>query len=298
MPKQHFLTPASPRTKRLPSWFKVVPKRGEKYLKIRDLGKGLNLHTVCEEARCPNIWECWNAGTATFMILGEICTRSCGFCNVAFGRPGPIDLAEPRHVAEAIARLGLQHAVITSVNRDELEDGGAEIFAETIRQIRRQVPDCTIETLIPDFQGKPWAIDKVLQSRPDILAHNLETVPRCYRLVRPQAQYARSLKVLIRSKEAGLLTKTGLMLGIGETLEEVEAVMKDLVRIGCDLLTLGQYLQPTSKHLPVDRFLNPSEFSALKERGERMGLRHVEAGPLVRSSYRAASQANKLPMSL
>jgi len=293
MPRKHFLTPMQPRQERLPSWFRVRPHTGANYLKIRSLKKGLKLHTVCEEARCPNIWECWNDGTATFMILGEICTRSCGFCNVRLGRPEALDPEEPVHVAEAVKRLGLRHAVITSVNRDELEDGGAEAFAETIRQIRKQSPACTLELLIPDFQGKQEAIDKVFSCRPDILAHNLETVPRLYRQVRPQADYQRSLALLKRAKAEGLLSKTGLMLGLGERLPELEAVFADLVEIRCDLLSLGQYLQPSARHLPVARFISPEVFEQLKKRGEAMGLPHIEAGPRVRSSYRAAASADR-----
>ncbi len=293
MPKQHFLTPPQPRTERLPSWFKVTPRTEKNYLRIRHLVKGLDLHTVCEEACCPNIWECWNAGTATFMILGEICTRSCGFCAVAFGRPDPLDLSEPIHVAEAVFSLGLGHAVITSVNRDELEDGGAEIFSETIRCIRKRSATCTVEVLIPDFQGKQDALDRILFSKPDILAHNIETVPSLYRYVRPQARYDRSLKILKRSKKCGIRTKTGLMLGLGEKIEELQSVMADLVEIGCDILTLGQYLQPTSKHLPVDRFVTPDEFAHLKQLGEEMGLPYIESGPLVRSSYHAEKQVKE-----
>jgi len=296
MPEQHFLTPPQRRTERLPSWFKVKRKTGENYLRIRHLAKRLDLHTVCEEARCPNIWECWNNGTATFMILGEICTRSCGFCAVQFGRPNALDRSEPAHLAEAIAAMDLGHAVITSVNRDELENGGAEIFAESITQIRARSPQCTLEVLIPDFQGKRTALDIVLAARPDILAHNMETVPRLYRHVRPQARYGQSLQVLLRAKSKGLLTKTGLMLGLGETNDEVLSVMADLVAVGCDILTLGQYLQPSALHLPIARFVHPDEFTQLKKEGEEMGLSHVESGPLVRSSYHAEEQAGALPM--
>ncbi|HIE64464.1 MAG: lipoyl synthase [Nitrospira sp.] len=296
MPEQHFLTPPQRRTERLPSWFKVKRETGENYLRIRHLAKRLDLHTVCEEARCPNIWECWNNGTATFMILGEICTRSCGFCAVQFGRPNELDQSEPAHLAEAVAALDLGHAVITSVNRDELDNGGAEIFAESIRQIRARSPKCTLEVLIPDFQGKKNALEIVLAASPDILAHNIETVPRLYRQVRPQARYERSLQVLVRAKIDGLLTKTGLMLGLGETIDEVRNVMADLAEVGCDILTLGQYLQPTALHLPIDRFVHPDEFAALKREGEEMGLSHVESGPLVRSSYHAEAQAGALPM--
>ncbi|MBI3621312.1 MAG: lipoyl synthase [Nitrospirae bacterium] len=276
--------------KRLPEWFKVTPKRGENYLKLKRLVGELKLHTVCEEARCPNVWECWNAGTATIMILGETCTRSCGFCAVKTGRPTELDLDEPRRVAEAIQQLGLRHAVITSVNRDELEDGGASIFAETIRRTRAATPDCTIEVLIPDFKGSHAAQDAVFAERPDILNHNTETVPRLYRPVRPQGKYQWSLELLQRAKTAGLLTKSGLMLGLGETIDEVESVMRDLVAHGCDILTLGQYLQPTKAHLPVDRYYHPDEFVRLKEIGLQLGFRHVESGPLVRSSYHAEQQ--------
>lgn len=292
-PKRHFKTPEKRRAMRLPPWFKVSVQTGETYLKIRHLVKNLDLNTVCEEARCPNIWECWNAGTATFMILGEICTRSCGFCNVGFGQPKALDPKEPEHVAEAVAHLNLKHVVITSVNRDELKNGGAEHFAETIKKIR-QMTDCSVEVLIPDFQGKKRALETVFSEGPDVLAHNIETVPRLHALVRPQAAYARSLEVLRRAKACGLKTKTGLMLGLGESVEEVEAVMQDLVKIACDILTLGQYLQPTAKHLPIARFATPEEFLALKTRGEKMGLIHVESGPLVRSSYHAASQVKGL----
>ncbi|VAX30824.1 Lipoyl synthase [hydrothermal vent metagenome] len=291
--KRNFKTPEKRRTMRLPPWFKVKAQTGEDYLKIRHLVKNLDLNTVCEEARCPNIWECWNVGTATFMILGEICTRSCGFCNVGFGQPKALDPKEPGHVAEAVSRLNLKHVVITSVNRDELKNGGAEHFAETIRKIR-QMTDCSVEVLIPDFQGKKLALQAVFSEGPDVLAHNIETVPRLHALVRPQAAYTRSLEVLKCAKACGLKTKTGLMLGLGESIEEVEAVMQDLVEIGCDILTLGQYLQPTAKHLPIARFATPEEFLALKTRGEKMGLIHVESGPLVRSSYHAASQVKGL----
>jgi len=296
MPKQNFLTPPQTRKTRLPSWFKVKATTQGKYLKIRRLARDLNLHTVCEEAQCPNIWECWNAGTATFMILGDICTRSCGFCAVKLGQPGPIDLEEPRHVAEAVAKLALSHVVITSVNRDELSDGGAAIFAETICKIREYNPNCTIEVLISDFQGKKASLDLALAARPDMLSHNIETVPSLYRRVRPQARYERSLKILEWSKKAGFRTKTGLMLGLGESQAELQSVMVDLVEIGCDILTLGQYLQPTAKHLPVEHFVTPESFQNLKALGEDMGLTHVEAGPLVRSSYHAAEQISVMPL--
>jgi lipoic acid synthetase len=280
-----------PEGRRLPTWFKVTPKREESYLRLKRLVGDLNLHTVCEEARCPNVWECWNAGTATIMILGETCTRSCGFCAVKTGRPMELDRDEPRRVAEAVATLELRHAVITSVNRDELADGGAAIFAETIRRLRASSPECVIEVLIPDFKGLHTAQDAIFSARPDILNHNTETVPRLYRPVRPQGRYQWTLELLQRAKTAGLTTKSGLMLGLGETTDEVEAVMRDLVAHGCDLLTLGQYLQPTKGHLPVNRYYHPDEFARLKETGDRLGFRHVESGPLVRSSYHAEQQA-------
>jgi lipoic acid synthetase len=275
---------------RLPEWLKVTPKRDGNYLKLKQLVGALKLHTVCEEARCPNVWECWNAGTATIMILGETCTRSCGFCAVKTGRPTELDLDEPRRVAEAVATLGLRHAVITSVNRDELEDGGASMFAETIGRIRTTSPQCAIEVLIPDFKGSHAAQDAVFAARPDILNHNTETVPRLYRPVRPQGKYQWTLELLHRAKTAGLVTKSGLMLGLGETVEEVEAVMRDLAAHGCDIVTLGQYLQPTKAHLPVSRYYHPEEFVRLKETGLSLGFRHIESGPLVRSSYHAEQQ--------
>jgi lipoic acid synthetase len=248
------------------------------------------LHTVCEEARCPNVWDCWNRGTATFMILGDVCTRSCGFCAVATGRPVEPDTDEPRRVADAVRALNLRHAVITSVNRDELADGGAAIFSETIHAIRRR-HDCTIEVLVPDFKGSHTAQDRVFEARPDILNHNTETVPRLYRPVRPQGKYSWSLELISRAKQSGLITKSGLMLGLGETDDEIRSVMVDLVEAGCDILTLGQYLQPTPNHLPVIRYYTPEEFSSLKEEGRRLGFRHVESGPLVRSSFHAEEQA-------
>ena len=260
---------------------------GEGYNEVKQVVQSHRLHTVCEEARCPNIGECWGRRTATFMILGDICTRSCGFCAVKTGRPQFLDIDEPRRVAEAVLKMGLKHAVITSVNRDELPDGGASIFAETIRQIRLQVPYCRVEVLIPDFKGDLDALQKVIDAQPDILNHNTETVPRLYRPVRPQGKYEWSLKVLGTAKEKGMVTKSGLMLGIGETIEEVLEVMGDLRAIGLDILTLGQYLQPTKDHLPVDRFVHPDEFAMLKREGLIMGFRHVESGPLVRSSYHA-----------
>lgn len=288
--QKHYLTKPLRREVRLPDWFRVIPQTGPNYLEIRHTLKKLNLNTICEDGRCPNRWECWNDRTATFMILGEVCTRSCGFCAVTFGKPTALDQEEPKRLAEAIAALGIEHAVITSVNRDDLDLGGAEIFAETITKIKEKSPNCKVEILIPDFQGKREALEIVLSERPDVVAHNMETVPRLYRAVRPQAKYFRSLQVLSWIKEGRFLSKTGMMLGLGESEDEVCCVMGDLVEIGCDILTLGQYLQPTDRHLPVVEFVHPDRFRALKEMGEAMGIRHIEAGPLVRSSYRAKAQ--------
>jgi lipoic acid synthetase len=273
-----------------PDWLKVKVPLGERFSNLKTLVEGQNLHTVCEEARCPNVAECWNAGTATFMILGDICTRSCGFCAVKTGRPESLDLEEPHRVAEAIRLMGVRHAVITSVNRDELPDGGAALFGETIRLARQVSPSLKIEVLIPDFKGVWWALDIVIAARPDILNHNMETVARLYSRVRPQATYERSLELLKRAKDAGMVTKSGVMLGLGETVEEVLEVMRDLRASEGDILTLGQYLQPTKEHLPVDRYVHPDEFRWLKGKGLEMGFRHVESGPLVRSSYHAEGQ--------
>ncbi|WP_322796861.1 lipoyl synthase [Tepidiforma sp.] len=276
-----------------PPWLKVRFPAGGRYAELVELMHGSELHTVCEEARCPNIGECWSRGTATFMILGDTCTRSCGFCAVKTGRPGVLDTDEPRRVALAIQKMGLRHAVITSVNRDELPDGGARMFAETIRWGRRLSPGTTFEVLIPDFKGDEAALATVLEARPEILNHNTETVPRLYRRVRPQAVYERSLALLRRAKELdpGVLTKSGLMVGLGETRSELEAVFRDLAAAGVDILTVGQYLRPTPAHLPVERYWEPGEFAELKELALGMGFRHVEAGPLVRSSYHAEEQA-------
>jgi len=274
-----------------PDWLKVRLPAGESYARLKSLVKDHRLHTVCEEARCPNMGECWNAGTATFMILGDVCTRSCGFCAVRTGRPEGLDTDEPYRVAGAIRIMGVRHAVITSVNRDELPDGGAAIFAETIRQARIVNPGIRIEVLIPDFRGVRWALQLVIDERPDILNHNTETVPRLYTRVRPQAKYARSLEVIRRGHEAGMVTKSGLMLGLGEEQEEVLSVMRDLRTNGCDILTLGQYLRPTMDHLPVERYVPPGEFNSYKEKGLEMGFKHVESGPLVRSSYHAEGHA-------
>jgi lipoyl synthase len=280
-------TSTSPRK---PEWLKARVPGGENYTALRDLIDSRGLHTVCQEARCPNMGECWNSGTATFMILGDTCTRSCGFCAVKTGRAEFLDKDEPRRVGEAVATMKLRHAVITSVNRDELFDGGAQIFAETIREIRSRVPGCRIEVLIPDFQGSEAALNIVLDAQPDILNHNTETVPRLYKTVRPQAHYNRSLELLFRAKEKGFLTKSGLMVGLGETMEEAIDTMSDLREVQCDILTIGQYLQPTKSHLPVERYVHPDEFASLKRSGLEMGFRYVESGPLVRSSYHAAGQ--------
>ncbi len=270
-----------------PDWLKVRIPSGENYTRLKNIMHEHDLHTVCEEARCPNVAECWNSGTATFMILGDTCTRSCGFCAVKTGRPSFLDTEEPERVAEAARLMDLRHLVITSVNRDELPDGGASVFAETIRATRRANPKTRIEVLIPDFKGKDQSLKLIFDARPDILNHNTETVPSMYRLVRPQAKYQWSLKVLRRAKEEGFITKTGIMLGLGESREELMRVMTDLVEIKVDILTLGQYLQPSPNHLPVFRFLHPDEFKELHDIGMDMGFRNVESGPLVRSSYHA-----------
>ena len=277
-----------------PDWLRVKFFGGERYQDLKRLMRTLDLHTVCESARCPNMGECWEHGAATFMILGDICTRACGFCAVPSGKPaGPPDEEEPFRVAEAVQKMGLRYAVVTSVNRDDQPDGGAHIFARTIEEIRKRVPGCKVEVLIPDFRGDWNALEIVLAARPDILNHNTETVPRLYRQVRKGAVYERSLELLRRSKEAhsGVPTKTGMMLGLGEEKDEVLGTMEELAAQGTDILTLGQYLQPTREHLPIVRYVHPNEFAEYKIRGEAMGFKHVEAGPLVRSSYHAFDQA-------
>jgi lipoic acid synthetase len=287
----HLVLPDAPTAQsRKPSWLKMKMPAGEGFGQLKRMVSEKRLHTVCESAKCPNIGECWNAGTATLMILGDVCTRSCGFCNIATGKPPTLDLDEPRRVGEAVAIMNLGHVVITSVNRDELPDGGASVWAETIRQIRAQAPGTNVEVLIPDFCGNWDALQLVLDERPEILNHNIETVPRLYTRVRPQAKYHRSLKLLQIARQQGLVSKTGMMLGLGETEDEIDSVIDDLVSIGCEILTLGQYLQPTANHLPVERWVHPDEFRAWKIRGESAGLRHVESGPLVRSSYHAEKQ--------
>ncbi|NOY77302.1 MAG: lipoyl synthase [Calditrichaeota bacterium] len=279
-----------PDAARRPDWLKVRLPHGETFHEVKAIVDTHHLHTVCESARCPNMAECWGRRTATFMILGDICTRSCRFCAVKTGRPTELDELEPFRVAEAVKQLKLRHAVITSVNRDELKDGGAGIFAETIRQIRKKSPGCRVEVLIPDFQGDADSLKLVIDARPTILNHNVETVPRLYKDVRPQAKYERSLRVLEESRRQGLVTKSGIMVGLGETPEEVLDVMRDLRKIDCAILTIGQYLQPTKAHLPVDRFVHPDEFQMYREEGLKMGFRFVESGPLVRSSYHADEQ--------
>jgi lipoic acid synthetase len=290
------MPPAPPPAARpRPDWLRVRFFGGERYQHLKRIMRTLDLHTVCESARCPNMGECWEHGTATFMILGDICTRACGFCAVPSGKPsGPPDEEEPERVAEAVARLGLRYAVVTSVNRDDQPDGGAAIFARTIERIRQRVPGCRVEVLIPDFRGNWDALATVLAVRPDVLNHNTETVPRLYRQVRKGALYERSLELLRRAKQSrpDVPTKTGLMLGLGEERRELLSTMEELARQGTDLLTLGQYLQPTREHLPVVRYLDPSEFSEYKVLGEQMGFKHVESGPLVRSSYHAFDQAD------
>jgi lipoic acid synthetase len=290
LPNQQVPPPAAhPR----PEWLRVKFFGGPNYQDLKSIMRTLGLHTVCESARCPNMGECWEHRTATFMILGNICTRACGFCAVPSGKPiGPPEEDEPERVAEAVEKMGLRYTVVTSVNRDDQPDGGAEIFARTIGEIRRRVPECKVEVLIPDFRGVWTALETVIAARPDVLNHNTETVPRLYRQVRKGAIYERSLELLRRAKELapGMPTKTGMMLGLGEAREEVLAAMQDLAAQGTDILTLGQYLQPTREHLPVVRFVHPQEFAEYKRAGERMGFRHVESGPLVRSSYHAFEQ--------
>ena len=284
--------PHSSVRQRLPPWFKVTLQQGPDYQDIRRIMDSLKLHTICEEARCPNMWECWNARTATFLILGDICTRRCHYCSVTTGRPLEVDREEPLRVAEAIQALSLRHAVITSVNRDELEDGGAGIFAETIRHIRQLAPACTVEVLIPDFEGNEEALGAVCAARPDILNHNIETVRRLFPSIRPQGKYQRSIDLLGKAKQRGMTTKSGLILGMGETIDEARQVMQDLRSIECDIMTIGQYLQPTKEHLPVARFYHPDEFAQLKAEGMALGFHHVESGPLVRSSYHAEQQVS------
>jgi len=277
---------------RKPSWLKVRAPGGPQYLRLKQLMRDLDLHTVCEEARCPNVGECWEHGTATFMILGDVCTRNCAYCAVAHGRPPKYDISEPARVAEAIGEMRLQHAVITSVDRDDLPDFGAYIFAETIRQIKQRLPDCSVEVLVPDFQGNEDSIRAVLEAGPDIYNHNTETVPRLYKRCRPGGRYERVMQIFRTAKRLAphIPTKTGIILGMGETLEEVELVMRDLRAVDVDILTLGQYLRPSENHHPIDRYVTPEEFRRMRDIGMSMGFRHVESGPLVRSSYHAWEQ--------
>jgi lipoic acid synthetase len=276
---------------RLPPWFKVAVHPGPHYQDVRRTVDQLGLHTICEEARCPNLWECWNNRTATFLILGDICTRRCHYCAVTTGRPHPVDPDEPRRIADAVQALDLRHAVITSVNRDELPDGGAAVFAETVTRIRARVPGCTVEVLTPDFEGNVEAIDAVAAVRPDIFNHNIEAVRALFPSVRPQGKYDRSLAVLERAGRRGLQTKSGLIVGMGETTADIHGVMRDLRAVGCSIMTIGQYLQPTREHRPVARFYHPDEFAELKAVALGLGFTHVESGPLVRSSYHAERQA-------
>ena len=278
-----------------PDWLRAPAPSGENYRELKDLIARLRLHTVCESAACPNVGECWNHRTATFMILGNVCTRRCGFCAVQKGVPLPVDYGEPQRVAEAVAAMGLEFAVVTSVNRDDREDGGAELFALVIRAIRERVPGCGVEVLIPDFQGSHAAVEVVLDAAPDVLDHNIETVPRLYRQVRPGARYERSLDVLAHARRIspGTPAKSGLMLGLGETAEEVLAVMRDLRAHSVGILTLGQYLRPSPRHLPIVRYVPPEEFDEFRRAGNRMGFEHVESGPLVRSSYHASHACSR-----
>jgi lipoic acid synthetase len=270
-----------------PSWLRVKLPTGENYRKVRSLVDEHKLHTICESGNCPNMGECWGEGTATFMILGNICTRSCGFCAVNTGRPDAVDIYEPGKVAQSVKIMGVKHAVITSVDRDDLKDGGSEIWAQTVRAIRQQSPGTTLETLIPDFAGKWENLERIIEVAPEIVSHNLETVRRLTKAVRIQAKYDRSLEVLFRLKKGGMRTKSGVMLGLGETEEEIIETMEDLRAVDVDILTLGQYLQPTPKHLPIAEFVTPEKFEKYKEIGLNMGFRYVESGPLVRSSYHA-----------
>ena len=283
-------------TRRRPEWLKVRAPSGETFEGLKKLMRSKSLHTVCEEARCPNIGECWGAGTATFLIMGDTCTRSCGFCDIKTGRPAPLDWHEPERVAQAVKQMNLRHVVITSVNRDERRDGGAPIFALIIQRIREIQPGCSIEVLIPDFKGDEAALKIVMDAQPEILNHNVETVPRLFRKVQPQDQYNWAMTTLENAKkmQPDVLTKSGIMLGLGEQWDELVAVIRDLANVGVDILTLGQYLQPSKKHLPIDRYYTPEQFSELREIALEFGFKWVESGPLVRSSYRAEQQVRAL----
>ncbi|MFZ5426008.1 MAG: lipoyl synthase [Thermodesulfobacteriota bacterium] len=291
MPSSKPSCPSRDKGPRLPSWLKVKPPRDGAFARTASVVAGQELHTVCRQARCPNIFECFGKGVATFLILGGVCSRNCGFCNVTPGSPGPVDPDEPRRVAEAAVKLGLRHAVITSVTRDDLPDGGAAHFAATVRAVRQALPDAAVEVLIPDFQGDRDALSTVLTSGPEVLNHNLETVPELYAAVRPQAVYARSLELLARAKASGapVKTKSGLMLGLGETREQLERVLRDLSGVGCDMVTVGQYLRPSRRNLPVARYVPPEEFDEVAKLGRSLGIGLMYCGPLVRSSHDAGS---------
>ncbi len=278
--------------RRLPSWLKAKMPGGPNYVALKTLMRDNELHTVCEEAHCPNIGECWERGTATFMILGDICTRACGYCAVTTGKPVGLDLEEPARLAETVERMGLQYAVITSVNRDDLPDGGAFVFAQCVRQVRKRVPGCKVEALIPDFEGNWSALDTVMSARPDTLNHNIETVRRIFGRVRPKGDYDQSLELLSRARalDPGAVTKSGMMVGLGETWDEILRTMSDLRSVDCDLLTIGQYLRPSRKHVALARWYTPDEFAELKREAEDLGFQHVASGPLVRSSYHADEQ--------
>jgi lipoic acid synthetase len=281
-----------------PDWFKVRKEHSENYVDLKHLIHGRSLHTVCEEARCPNIYECWSKRTATFMILGDLCTRSCRFCSVKWGRPSHVDRQEPKRVADAVEQMGLKFAVVTSVNRDDLSDGGASIFAETIREIRRRLPDCGVEVLIPDFEGNWDALKLVIDAQPDILNHNVETVPRLFRRIQPWDNYELSLDLFsqVRASDPQMITKSGVMVGLGETQEELIEVMRDLRSRDVDILTIGQYLPPSKRHFPLERYYTLEEFEELKQIGLEIGFGHVESGPMVRSSYHAGDQAEALKL--
>lgn len=290
-----------PAQRRLPEWFKVRMPGGANYLRLQDMLRSEQLHTVCEEAHCPNIGECWERGTATFMILGDICTRACAYCAVTTGTPVGLDLEEPIRLAETVERMGLNYAVITSVNRDDLPDGGAFIFAQCVRQIRRKMPECRVELLIPDFEGNWDALETVLDAKPDTLNHNIETVRRVFDRVRPRGDYDQSLELLRRTREHGAeaVTKSGMMVGLGETWDEIVETMEDLRSVDCNLLTIGQYLRPSAKHTPLVKWYTPMEFDELRQIGEDLGFDHVASGPLVRSSYHADEQhasATRIPI--
>jgi lipoyl synthase len=292
------LAPRHPQPK--PAWLKARAPLGDHYHELKKLARTLELHTVCESAQCPNIGECWNHKTATFMLLGNLCTRRCGFCAVPKGKPAPLDWDEPRRVAEAVAALGLKHAVVTSVNRDDDNMGGARIFAETIREIRRQAPGCQVEVLIPDFQGHDDCLQVVIDAKPEVLNHNTETVPRLYRAARSGARYERTLRLLesVKRFAPGMVSKTGVMVGLGETMDELLEVFRDLAARRVDILTVGQYLRPSKDHLPIARYYTPDEFAFMKREALKLGFRHVESGPLVRSSYHAHEQAESTGLAI